>query len=142
MDPKLVRNFRVQAVALGVIWIIFGVAPLITIGFAVALDWTPLGRMAQAAVALVLLAMSGAAVALGVATCLKKLWAFYTGLVLSYLLLFVFVVSLNVCSIVMVIPVVLQTHRVIRWAGQLRAAGIPLTAPERGMTGRGDSGCG
>jgi hypothetical protein len=37
-------------------------------------------------------------------------------------------INLNLCGIVILIFVILQSHRVIKWAKQIRQAGLPLNA--------------
>ncbi|GAC1449455.1 MAG: hypothetical protein NVSMB9_33330 [Isosphaeraceae bacterium] len=46
----------------------------------------------------------------------------------------------RLCSIVITILVIVQAHRVIKWARQMQAAGVPLTTKpdeigRRGLTG-------
>ena len=65
--------------------------------------------------------------ALGLLTCLKQMWAVYVALVLSYMSLVSQVLNLNLSGSVILTFVVLQAHRVIGWANQMRAAGVPLT---------------
>jgi hypothetical protein len=63
---------------------------------------------------------------LGVATCLKQMWAVYIGLGLSYLSVLGNLLRFNVCSLIIVAIVILQAHRVIGWARELQTLGIPL----------------
>lgn len=63
---------------------------------------------------------------LGVCTCLKQIWAVYVGLALSYLSVLGNIANKNVCAIVLLIAAIIQAHRVIKWASQMRAAGLSL----------------
>lgn len=65
---------------------------------------------------------------LGVSICLKLIWALYVALVLCYLSVIGNLINLNVCGLVILIVVILQSHRVLGWAKQLQQASIPLTA--------------
>ena len=133
VDRKMIRKFREQIHALGALWIIIGsLAGAITI---IALQ----GSLDLAArvggeqqVVLFLIAGTGLVwFVLGVLTCLKQMWAVYVALVLSYLSLLGQVLNLNICGGIILILVILQAHRVIVWARQMRAAGVPLTAKPR-----------
>ena len=66
--------------------------------------------------------------ALGVFSCLKHMWAVYVGLGLSYLSVISNLFNFNLCGMIILVIVIIQAHRVISWAGQLKRAGIPLTA--------------
>jgi hypothetical protein len=130
VDRKMIRKFREQIHALGALWIIIGsLAGGIAI---IALQGSPdyaarIGSEQQ--VVLFLIAGMGLVwFVLGVLTCLKHMWAVYVALVLSYLSLLGQVLNLNICGGIILILVILQAHRVIGWASQMRAAGIPLTA--------------
>ena len=52
----------------------------------------------------------------------------YVGLGLSYLSVISNLFNFNLCGMIILVIVIIQAHRVISWAGQLRRAGIPLTA--------------
>lgn len=67
-------------------------------------------------------------VAVGAFTLLKHMWAVYVGLVLSYLALAGSVLGLAPCQVILLLPVVIQAHRVLRWAKKLWSCGVPLTA--------------
>ena len=78
---------------------------------------------------MILLAITGLVwFAVGVATCLKQMWAVYIGLGISYLSLLGNLTSVNICGLVIVILVIIQGHRVIGFSKTLRAAGIPLNS--------------
>ena len=79
--------------------------------------------------------------AIGVLTCLKRLWAVYVSLALAYLtllqlvLLQLVLIALTwrtnwgtIVALGLIILVIRQGHRVIAWAKKMRAAGVPLTA--------------
>jgi hypothetical protein len=127
---ELVKKFRDQTLALGVLWIILGTATAAMGG--IFLRRTPgyLHAVGPSVYALLLVnvVLNLVWVVLGVLTCMKQLGAVHVGLVLSYLFLLERVVSLNVPMAVILIAVILQAHRVIGWARQMRAASVPLTA--------------
>jgi hypothetical protein len=123
VDRVMVKKFRDQILALGVLWIIIGT-------LAAGLGVFGLGRTSDAPVLLSIVVILGLAwIVIGVLACLKHMWAVYAGLVLSYLSLVGQLVNLNLnLGLLVVILVIFQAHRVIGWAKQMRAAGIPLTA--------------
>jgi hypothetical protein len=123
VDRVMVKKFRDQILALGVLWIIGGT-------LAAGIGVFGLARPSDAPVPLAVVAVLGLAwIVIGVLTCLKHLWAVYVGLVLSYLSLVGQLVTLNLnLGLVVVILVILQAHRVSGWAKRMRAAGVPLTA--------------
>ena len=124
---KLVKDFRSQIHALGAFWIIIG-SVVIGIGAFVS-NLLGLGKDPTAVtLGIIFLVMGPAWIALGIMSCLKQMWAVYVGLVLSYLSLIGNVINLNICGAVILLVVIFQAHRVIGWARQLNAAGIPLTA--------------
>jgi hypothetical protein len=132
--------FRDQALALGATWVLLG-GLLGGVGWAAT--WArqdfPLG-LNLPTVLIGMTALGLAWLVVGVLTCFKQVGAVYVGLVLSYLALLTQVLTLNVCTSVLLILVVLQAHRVIRWGNQMRAAGLPLNArarPLRDGRGRG-----
>ena len=134
IDPGLVKNFRQQIHALGGLWIISGLLVLaIVVGSFGARGglWGNPGAdfsSGQVLVLLVVAAVAGSVyLSLGVAACLKHVWAVYAGLALAYLSLLGQAYNLNVCAIVISLLVIVQAHRVIGWSKQMHAAGIPLT---------------
>ncbi len=133
-DPAIIKKFRQQIHALGAFWIIIGCIGLGLAAFALSSGALPLGLQSgeiTLALLLGLLVVGGISVmwiVLGVLTCLKKIGAVYAGLVLSYLGLFGNLVRLNLCPVIVLIIAILQAHRVIKWAKQMQAMGIPLNA--------------
>ena len=127
---RTVRQFREQIHALGAFWIIIGALALGLAALAFNGNKDVEARIAgEYEVLVIILAVSGGLwLFLGIATCLKQMWAVYTALVLSYLSLISNAINLSICSLIILIVVILQAHRVIGWAGQMRAAGVPLTA--------------
>src|SRR4051794_899936 len=123
IDPEVVREFRRQIHALGGLWIIGGTLALT---LAVAGLGARGGLWANPApdffseevlILLAVLAVAGAVyLPLGVAACLKHTWAVTIGVVLSYLSLLNQLAGVNVCSLVILILIILQAHRVIRRA--------------------------
>jgi len=121
---KLLKDFRAQIHALGAFWIIIG---LVAAGLGLMMirgDNAPPVTLFS----LLFLGVGLAWFGLGIGTCLKQMWSVYVALVLSYLSLAVNLVSFNLCGLIIVAVVILQAHRVINWAKQLTAAGIPLNA--------------
>jgi hypothetical protein len=60
----------------------------------------------------------------------KKIWALYIGLAVILLSVLISLISFPICGIVLIVIGLiqaLQVQRVLGWANQLRAAGIPLT---------------
>jgi hypothetical protein len=123
-----IKKFRDQIHALGAFWIIIGTVAIGlgsfvlagTPGEVIAAGWELLGA--------IVVVQGIAWFGLGVATCLKQMWAVYIALVLSYLSILGNLVRFNVCSLIILVVVILQAHRVIGWARELTAAGIPLDA--------------
>lgn len=129
-DFELVQKFRQQIHALGAFWIIIG---LLAVGIVTAGLMMGNGIMRpnsqRPLIAFGVVATLGIAwIALGILTCLKKMWAVYVGLGLSYLSAVLQLLSLNVCGVVILILVILQAHRVIGWATKLKTAGVSLSA--------------
>lgn len=134
------KKFRSQMHALGALWIFMGV---LNLGLGVALLVLGPGRLAPANiqaegpmltfVLIAVLAVFGVAwLVVGVFTCLKAMPAVYVGLVLSYIALISSVINLSLCPILLFLLAVLQGHRVISWASQLRRAGVSLSAKPSG----------
>ena len=119
-----IKKFREQIHALGALWIILG-------GIAAALGVFLLTAETAADEETPILAgfvivMGSCWLGLGIATCLKQIWAVYVGLALSYVSVLGNLVRFNICSLIILVVVILQAHRVIGWARELRAIGIPL----------------
>ncbi len=125
---KVLKDFRSQIIALGAFWIFIGVVAItagVFVGYmANQADQDP----ATMKILLAILGVMGAIwVGLGVCVCFKQIWALYVALVLSYVSIISSVFRLQLCSIVLLGAVIFQAHRVLRWANELQAAGIPLT---------------
>jgi hypothetical protein len=126
IDSTLVKKFRDQMHALGALWIILGsvrvgLSLVALVSKANLSQWSGIDHPAFWTVLGVIGLID---FAIGVLTCLKHVWAVYVGLALTYLSL----LSLNLCAMPIVLIVIFQAHRVIGWARQMRAAGMPLTA--------------
>ncbi len=67
-------------------------------------------------------------IVLGVLTCFKQMWAVYVGLLASWIMLLLQILQFNLSAAIILIVVIVQHHRVIRWANQMHAAGLPLDA--------------
>jgi hypothetical protein len=123
---KTLKQFRSQIAALGALWIFIGIAWLI-LG-ALANTWGAYEKPeAVYVIAAFLITIALTWIVLGVLACMKQLPAVYIALALSYLLLVASLAELQVCLIVLLIIAILQAHRVLGWAKELRRAGIPLT---------------
>lgn len=120
-------KFRQQMTALGGLWTFFGVLSLVAIIALTALsDQIPNPELQSI---LVLALLSGTSVlwlTVGIATCFKQMWAVYVGLGISYLGLLANMLQLNLCGLAILIVVIIQAHRVLGFAKQLRASGVPL----------------
>jgi Na+/melibiose symporter-like transporter len=128
MLVRKLREFRTMIVALGVAWIVLaaiGIALgvfLLTASGNRELDPRPL-----TVISAIVLVIGVVWLVLGVGACAKQIWSVYTGLVLCYVSALGNLFSFNVCAIVIMLVLILQAHRVIGLAGELKRAGIPLT---------------
>ena len=132
---KLLKQFRQQIHALGGFWIFIGsVATALSI-FLVATAGNALGMRGENVVIMVVIGITGLIwLAVGVATCLKQMWAVYVGLGLSYLSVLGNLINLNICGLIILAAVILQAHRVLGFASRLRFLGIPLTTRPAQLT--------
>lgn len=130
VDRTIIKKFREQILALGVLWILLGcLAGTVVVLASGGSRAFGAGLAGEDRLLLgIIAALALFWVVLGVLTCMKQMWAVYVGLVLSYISALGNIIQLRVCALVLLIFVILQAHRVIKWAGQLRAAGFPLTA--------------
>lgn len=122
---KALKDFRSQILALGVAWIILAGLAL---GAGVLIG--AFGELADEATPILLAVVGVAGLlwgGLGICTCLKQMWAVYTGLVLSYLSVVGNLVQLNMCPVVILVIIIVQAHRVIGLSKELQQAGVPLT---------------
>lgn len=128
VNRKTIRKFREQIHALGAVLIILGglAGGLVVVSQFVMRDAGPRDIPLDSPVWLFVAAVGLGWATLGVFTCLKQMWAVYAGLALSYVSLVGQVMNLNICSLILVLIVILQAHRVIGWARQMRDAGVPL----------------
>lgn len=128
-QKKLLKDFRSQSLALGVLWLIFAVVIFAAIVMLLVLGGPLDTRMT---ILIVTALVQGVAyVAAGVATLLKKPWGLYVGLVNAYLAVVSNLLGLNICALVISIVIIVQGHRVIGFIKQLNGQGIPLdTKPE------------
>jgi hypothetical protein len=127
---KTLKDFRSQILALGVAWIILAGLALAAAALAAGVLVGAVGESADDTTP-ILLAIVGVAGliwgGLGVCACLKKMWAVYVGLVLSYISVAGNLLQLNLCAIVILALIIVQAHRVIGFAKELQRAGVPLT---------------
>jgi hypothetical protein len=119
---KVLKDFRSQIIALGALFIILG-----AIAAAAGVFILQSGKEGPQIVGGFVVAIALAWFLLGACICAKQIWALYSALVLCYLSVIGNVVNFNLCSLIILAIVILQSHRVLGWAKQLRQAGIPLT---------------
>lgn len=131
---KTLRAFRQQMLALGVLWIILGtlggLVGAVVVGSRLGFVDVS-GRSLEDIPALmgyVALALAAVWLYAGIGTLMKRMGAVWAGLVMSYLSLLGNLLTLNICSIVLTILVIVQAHRVLGFASQLQRAGVPLDA--------------
>ncbi len=128
-DAKLIKDFRSQILALGVLWIIFAI---LCVGLLFVVLSGSLGNQANLNdanqyVFAGLLGLVGVGwLVSGVMALMKSQAGVYIGLVLSYLSLIGNFINMNICGIVILILIVIQAHRVISFASKLRSRGYSL----------------
>jgi hypothetical protein len=140
IDEKIIVDFRKNIHGLGGFWI-FAAAVCAIIGAALLGGNMPVGdRIAGAdellGAAVVVLILAGLWLIFGVCTCLKQTWAVYAGLALSYVSLLGNLYRVNICGLVVMLLVVIQGHRTLKLAGQMKRARIPLTAKAEDLRAR------
>jgi hypothetical protein len=119
-----IKKFRDQIHALGALWIILGG---VSFALGLFLFTAANAELEGASILAGVVVVTGICwLGLGVATCLKQMWAVYIGLGLSYLSVLGNLLRFNVCSLIILAIVILQAHRVIGWARELQTLGIPL----------------
>jgi DNA-directed RNA polymerase subunit M/transcription elongation factor TFIIS len=142
VDSELIRKFRREAHGVAGLWIVFAL-----LFFLSALAWSASDNIRRmnpdtaSTVAAISVIIGVALMVAGICGALKQLWALYAGLILSYLLTLLLVIGIInaagqqpggvVCPIVMLIALVfgiIQGHRVIGFANQLRRGGVSLTS--------------
>jgi hypothetical protein len=141
---KIVKQFRSQMHSLGAFWIIIGLLGTGLIGFQLIQtmnathDADPRAGAAVAAVALtigvIMIGLCLGWVLLGILTCFKQIWAVYVGLVLSYLSVVGNLITLNIIALVILAVAILQAHRVINWAADMKRRRIPLNTKPQDLT--------
>jgi hypothetical protein len=129
IDRKFIKKFRQEIHAVGGFWIIIGALAL---GLAIAALASSDGPQflfspENAGLLAFICGLGTVWIVLGALACAKHMWAVKTALVLSYISLAGQVLSLSICAALLLIVVIVQAHRVIGWARQIRAAGLPLT---------------
>jgi hypothetical protein len=143
-ELKILKRFLREIQGLGGIWIFFGSLGAIALFLTVIMNGLPFG-FGQLILFVAYFAIGGVWILLGAFACMKQMWAVWVGMILSYLslvgnlILFLRMISIGggeaICTAIIVafvllllIAIVVQAHRCIRWAGHLSAWGIPLTA--------------
>jgi hypothetical protein len=132
---KLLKQFRQQIHALGGFWIFIGSTTAAVCILLVVTNGDALG-LRTGGVAVMIITGVAAVIwfGIGIAACLKQMWAVYVGLGLSYLSVLGNLINLNVCSLVILAVVIIQAHRVIGFASRLRGLNIPLTIRPEQLT--------
>lgn len=136
------QAFRAQILALGAAWIFVGLGSAIFV--AIGLARTEIDGHDRRIAWLIAVIVGVAQVIwfpIGILTCLRKMWAVYCGLILSYLVLFSPLFHLGISIVVgreilwlaapsimvslIFVLLLLQGHRVISLANRLHEEGIP-----------------
>lgn len=127
-DRLLLQKCQQQMVALGLLWIVIGVLGLGITAIALISEATsePQGPLFYALISL-LFATGILHMIAGVLSCFKQRSAVYLGLILGYPSAFANLLLLNLCPFLMLGIGLLLAHRILRWAKELQARGIPLT---------------
>lgn len=128
------RTFRTLMHVLGGFWIVMAIISLLATAF-LATGIVDLSDSFGVMIVGIVLFSGMLWFGLGVAVCLKQLWAVYVGLVLSYLSAISNLVQMNMCPLVLIVPFIVVAHFAIMKAGELRRAGIPLTAKAGSLLG-------
>lgn len=127
-NAKLVKDFRSQSLALGVLWILIASLCIgLSLVFLNARSLMSGDAQTRFANATLLGGVGIAWLVSGTLALTKNIWGVYFGLVLSYLWLIGVVLQVNICAFVIVIIVLIQAHRVIGFANKMKKLGIPLT---------------
>jgi hypothetical protein len=123
-DQELVTSFREQILALGAAWIFIGVLALVLMAY---IFFT--SNRSELPSTLYIASVIGNAllwIIVGSLTCLRFMWAIYVGRVLSVLSALCMLLTLNVIGLVLICIVIYQAYRVIGFASEMEARGIPL----------------
>lgn len=140
VDPKLVKNFRRNAVALGVLWILSAlvngglaatmIAPIMSPRFADAPDDIRLTILTTVAMLAILAVVWLVA---GVGAIMKQVWAFYIGLIVCSIGTISLLVQMQFCPLVITLIMLVYSYKCISDANTIRAAeagsmGAPMAA--------------
>lgn len=128
-DRLLLRKCQQQMVVLGVLWVMTGLLGLGISAIVLIADTAsePQDFLFYAQVG-VAFATSIVHLIVGVLTYFKQRSAVYLGLIMGYPTAFVNLLLLNLCPFSLLGIGLLLAHRVVRWAKELKARGIPLSA--------------
>lgn len=127
-QAKLIKDFRSQSLALAVLWILFGSLGVIGAVILVGNVVPNFRQDAPMFVGTIAGATGIGWIIAGIATLLKQTWGLYLGIALCYLSVLGNLLRLNICALVILAVILLQAHRVLRFASRMRQEGIPLTA--------------
>ena len=129
-DRLLLQKCQQQMVVLGVLWVVTGLLGLGLSAIVLIADTAsePQDFLFYAQVG-VAFATSIVHLIAGAFTCFKQRSAVYLGLVIGYPTAFVNLLLLNLCPFLLLGIGLLLAHRVLRWAKELRARGVPLATP-------------
>lgn len=134
-DTMELQQFRREMHGLGGFWILIGGIFLLG-GFGLLLGPEEVGRDRGLGVeemrggGLLLIMLAAVMLSAGVGTCLKHIWAVWTGLILSAILILLQLANMpqGVCCIVVLCAVLFQAKRCLDRAKVLNDAGIPLNS--------------
>lgn len=121
---RLLKDFRSQSLALGVLWLFLSTIIAITTTLIIAssnLNYRVIGAASFSSLIMALCASAG------IGTLMKRSWGIYVGLTLAYILLVLSALELSVCGVIFVIAILIQSYRILNFMKELRQAGIPLS---------------
>lgn len=118
-DAPQFRQFRSQILALGVFWIFIGILALLVFfvgGVVPPFIVVVPGTQDYVDETVAIIVTSATFIGLGVLVCLKYRWALYVSLVIGYASLLAQLLSFYFIAVIVLVFVILQTHRVLGWA--------------------------
>jgi len=132
----ILKQFREQSLAVGVLWVMFGVLLLLVGVLGLLAGWTITRKSIfwniEVDYSLIGIGLQGLVyLAAGTGTVLRRRFALLVGLILTYLSL---IPSLllglsSIPAVLIGVAIIRQAHRVLSWADQLAKSGVPLTTP-------------
>lgn len=123
---KTVRAYRSQWHILGATWILMGCGVLVVGGVVINEHFHVMRRDGFFFLLAMAAGIGGPWLLFGICTCCKQLWAVYAGLAFSYLAALATVISFLFCLLVILLPAIVQAHRVLSWVKFIRRRGLPI----------------